>query len=83
MLTLECSRIACTSSSTAQYTQKWQDRSWTTITMGELLNTAAQVGHLAKNTEENRRLMLPTTKIMVKGTEVTALVDTRASASFL
>ena len=47
------------------------------------MRTAAQVGHLAINTEENKRLMLPTTKIRVEGMEVTALVDTGASASFL
>ena len=35
------------------------------------------------NTEENRKLMLPITKTKVEGMEVTALVDTGASASFL
>ena len=34
------------------------------------------------NTEENRRLILPTTKIKVEGIEVTVLVDTGASTSF-
>ena len=34
------------------------------------------------NTEENTRLMLPTTKVKVEGMEVTALEDTGASASF-
>ena len=50
---------------------------------GRLLGTAAQVNHLTKNTEENRRLMLPIIKIKVEVTEVTAPVNTRASASFL
>ena len=39
-------------------------------------------GHLVTNTEENRRLMLPKTKIKVEATEVRALVDTEASPSF-
>ena len=51
--------------------------------MGKILRTSAQVGHLIIKTEENRRLILPTTKIKVEGTEVIMLVDTGASASFL
>ena len=42
-----------------------------------------QVGHLATNTGEIRRLILPMTKIKVEGTELTALVYTGASANFL
>ena len=34
------------------------------------------------NTEEKRRLILPTKKIKVEGAELTALVDTGASARF-
>ena len=47
------------------------------------MRNAAQVGHLAINTEGNRRLMLPTTKIKVEGMEFTVLVDTGANTSFL
>ena len=41
-----------------------------------------QVGHLVTNTGENRRFMLPTTKLKVEGTALTVLADTGASTSF-
>ena len=45
--------------------------------------TAAQVSQIVTNTGVNQRLVLPTTKIKLEGTEVAALVDIGASASFL
>ena len=50
---------------------------------GKLLRTAAQLGHLVINTEENRKPMLSITKFKVEGMKLTVLVDTGASASFL
>ena len=47
------------------------------------MRTAAQIGYLATNTEEKRRLILPTIKIKVEGVGLIALVDMGASASIL